>query len=85
MDHLIKPINNYTFGRGVQKGSNGMYRWWGCEEEGVIAPDFELAKMGPVKELTPAEAITKLLKNGNFNIVYFKYPQVQSEMRMFMF
>lgn len=81
-DIFLEPINDYTFGRGVQKGSHGKFRWWTCDEENVISPDFELSKMGVVKELMPDDAMSCLWSQGleAWTKVRNNYPEVSVEM-----
>ncbi len=82
MDIFLEPMENYTFGRGVQKGSHGKYRWWFCQEENKLAPDFELSKMGVVVELTPETAMRLLKDQGDeaWNKIMREYPDVGLEM-----
>lgn len=78
---FIEPISDYTFGRGVQKNSNGEYRWWFCPEENIIVPDFELSKMGKVVELLPGQALAMLKETPErWGNVFNNYPQVREMM-----
>lgn len=81
-DVFLEPINDYTFGRGIQKGSHGKSRWWYCREENVIAPDFELSKLGVVEELMPDVAMEMLKAQGEdiWNKTLHNYPTVAPEM-----
>ncbi len=81
-DVFLEPINDYTFGRGVQKNPNGKYRWWFCAEENRISPDFELSKMGVVEELVPDDAMRRLWNQGlkAWYNVKNNYPNAAREM-----
>lgn len=66
---LFEPVTDYDFVKGifireVQKGSHGKHRWWYCESEDLLLPDFKLSKLGPVVELCPDEAMEILWARG---------------------
>ena len=80
-----KPIENYTFGRGIQKGEDGNFRWWYIPTTDKIAPDFELSKAGPVNEIPQAMALKKLWDQGEerWMFVWKNYPEVHEVMTEF--
>lgn len=81
---FLEPIKNYTFGRGIQKNSNGKFRWWKVINLDTIYPDFEISKLGPVEELLPDVAMSLLIQNNEkWQHIYINYPQVRQEMDTF--
>lgn len=80
---FLEPIENYQFGNGIQKSpTTGKWRWWKLTcEPFLLVPDFEVSKMGPIREVKSEDAFIELKETKKLTETLQEYPFLIHDLR----